>query len=157
MRSLLLNLILAITWAAITGDFSAFNLTLGFVLGFIILLFADRATDQRQYLTLFIRVLDFAVFFVVDFVLANIRMAYAVLFPSRTIRPGIVAIPLDAKTDLEIMLVANLISLTPGTFSIDVSTDRRTLYIHEMYIDDVEMLRHDVKRHYEFRLLRVLR
>lgn len=157
MRSLLLNLILAITWAAITGDFSAFNLALGFVLGFVILLFADRANEQRQYLTLFIRVLDFAIFFIVDFVLANIRMAYAVLFPSRTIRPGIVAIPLDAKTDLEIMLMANLISLTPGTFSIDVSTDRRTLYIHEMYIDDVEMLRHDVKRHYEFRLLRVLR
>lgn len=157
MRSLFLNLVLAIAWAAITGDFSAYNLALGFLLGFGILLFADRATEQRQYMTLLLRMLDFALFYLADLILANVRMAYAVIFPSRTIRPGIVAIPLDAKTDTEIMLVANLISLTPGTFSIDVSTDRRTLYIHEMYIDDVEMLRNDVKRHYEFRVLRVLR
>lgn len=157
MRLLLINFLLALAWASVTGVFSVRNLLIGFALGFGILLFADRSTEQRSYITLVLRVLDFMAFFIWDLIRANIRMAYTVIFPSRTMRPGIVAIPLDAKTDVEIMLVANLISLTPGTFTIDVSTDRKTLYVHEMYIDDVELLRHDIKRHYEHRLLRVLR
>lgn len=157
MRLLLINFLLALAWASVTGLFSARNLLIGFALGFVILLFADRSTEQRSYVTIVFRAIGFIAFFLWDLFLANIRMAYTVLFPSRTMRPGIIAIPLDAKTDVEIMLFANLISLTPGTFSIDVSTDRKTLYIHEMYIDDVELLRNDVKRNYEHRLLKVLR
>lgn len=157
MRLLLVNFLMALVWAATTGVFSIRSLMIGFGLGFVILLFTDRTTEQRSYISLALRVFDFAVFFLWDLISANIRMAYTVLFPSRTMRPGIVAIPLDAKTDVEIMLVANLISLTPGTFTIDVSTDRKVLYVHEMYIDDVELLRYDVKAHYERKLLRVLR
>lgn len=157
MRLLLINFLLALAWASVTGLFTGVNLFIGFFLGFLILVFADRSTEQRSYITMVYRVANFMGFFIWDLILANIRMAYTVLFPSRTMRPGIIAIPLDAKTDAEIMLVANLISLTPGTFSIDVSTDRSTLYVHEMYIDDVELLRYDIKRNYEHRLLRVLR
>ena len=157
MRLLLINFLMSLAWASVTGVFSVRNLLIGFLLGFLILLFADRSTEKRSYTTLVIRVIDFAAFFLWDLIIANLRMAYTVLFPARTMRPGIIAVPLDAKTDAEIMLVANLISLTPGTFTIDVSTDRKTLYVHEMYIDDVELLRNEVKRHYEHRLLRVLR
>lgn len=157
MRSFTLNLALALIWAGISGVFTPGNILIGFVLGFFILIFSDRATDERSHIILAARAVDFAVFFLWDLILANVRMAYVVLFPSGKMRPGIIAVPLDAKSDLEITLVANLISLTPGTLSIDVSTDRKTLYIHEMFIDDVETLRSDVKLHYERRLLRVLR
>jgi multicomponent Na+:H+ antiporter subunit E len=74
-------------------------------------------------------------------------------------RPGVVAIPLDVQTDAEITLLANLITLTPGTLSLDVSTDRRVLYIHVMYIDndDVEAVRRKIKEGFERRVLEVLR
>lgn len=157
MRLLLINFLMALAWASVTGVFSLRNLSIGFILGFVILIYTDRSTEKRSYITLAIRAADFLVFFFWDLIIANIRMAYTVLFPARTMRPGILAIPLDAKTDVEIMLVANLISLTPGTFTIDVSTDRRTLYVHEMYIDDVDLQRNEIKRHYEHRLLKVLR
>jgi multicomponent Na+:H+ antiporter subunit E len=88
---------------------------------------------------------------------ANIRMAHSVITPSTTMRPGVIAIPLSAKTDAEITLLANLISLTPGTLSIDVSTDRKTLYIHAMFIDDVDTMRYEIKTGFERRLLEVLR
>ncbi|CAN5273741.1 Na+/H+ antiporter subunit E [soil metagenome] len=157
MRALLLNFLLALTWAAVTGIFSARNLTIGFVLGFLILLFADRTTDHASYIGRIIKLGSFIGFFVWELMVANIRMAHSVITPSTTMRPGVIAIPLSAKTDAEITLLANLISLTPGTLSIDVSTDRKTLYIHAMFIDDVDTMRYEIKTGFERRLLEVLR
>jgi len=73
--------------------------------------------------------------------------------------PGVVAIPLDARTDAEITLLANLITLTPGSVSLDLSEDRRVLYVHAMYIDggDVEAYRRSVKEGLERRVLELLR
>ena len=72
-------------------------------------------------------------------------------------RPGIIAIPLDAKTDVEITLLANMITFTPGSVSLDVSNDRKVLYVYVMYIDDVEEARRRIKEGLERRILAVLR
>ncbi len=73
--------------------------------------------------------------------------------------PGVVAIPLDARTDAEITLLANLITLTPGSVSLDLSEDRRVLYVHAMYIvgGDVDAYRRSVKEGLERRVLELLR
>ena len=73
--------------------------------------------------------------------------------------PGVIAVPLDAKTDAEITLLANLITLTPGSVSLDLSPDRSVLYVHVMYIDngDVEEARRRIKDDLERRVLEVLR
>jgi multicomponent Na+:H+ antiporter subunit E len=73
--------------------------------------------------------------------------------------PGVVAIPLDARTDVEIALLANLITLTPGSVTLDLSEDRRVLYVHAMYIDggDVEAYVRSVKEGLERRVLELLR
>ena len=73
--------------------------------------------------------------------------------------PGVVAIPLDARTDAEIALLANLITLTPGSVTLDLSEDRRVLYVHAMYIDggDVEAYVRSVKQGLERRVLELLR
>nr|WP_253451995.1 Na+/H+ antiporter subunit E [Halomonas sp. Y3] len=64
--------------------------------------------------------------------------------------------PLEARTELEITMVANLISLTPGTLSLDVSDDRKVLYIHAMFLDDEEELRRNLKE-MEYRALELFR
>ena len=83
----------------------------------------------------------------------------APLTPMSYVCPGVVAIPLDARTDVEIALLANLITLTPGSVSLDLSEDRRVLYVHAMYIDggDVEAYRHSIKEGLERRVLELLR
>jgi multicomponent Na+:H+ antiporter subunit E len=101
----------------------------------------------------FLLIAGFALYFLKEVVVANLRVAWEILMIHRhTMRPGIVAIPLDARTDLEISLLANLITLTPGTLTIDVSTDRKFLYIHEMYLGEVARF-----KDFERRLLRVMR
>lgn len=72
-------------------------------------------------------------------------------------RPGIIAIPLDARTNEEITVLANLITLTPGSMSLDVSPDRRHLYVHLMYVDDLEESRMEIKRGFERRTLELFR
>jgi multicomponent Na+:H+ antiporter subunit E len=74
---------------------------------------------------------------------------------AHTMRPGVVAVPLELQTDAAITLLANLITLTPGTLSLDVSADRRVLYVHTMYLDDVEQFRREIKEGFERRVIEV--
>jgi multicomponent Na+:H+ antiporter subunit E len=97
----------------------------------------------------------FVLFYLVELFLANLRVAHDVLRPHHRMKPGIIAIPLDAKSDLEIMALTNLITMTPGTLSLDISTDRRMLYIHAMYIDDLEGLRLEIKDGLEKKVMEV--
>lgn len=103
---------------------------------------------------LFIR---FAGFYLKELILANVRVAHDAVTPPHYMRPAILAIPLDAKTDLEILALANLITMTPGSLSVDVSTDRRVLYVHGMYVDDAAAFRADIKNRLERRVLELLR
>ena len=69
----------------------------------------------------------------------------------------VIGIPIKAQTDLEITVLANLITMTPGTLSLDISPDRKTLYVHAMYIRDPEALRRDIQENFEPRVLALLR
>jgi multicomponent Na+:H+ antiporter subunit E len=152
-----LNVFLALVWAAATGDFNPGNMVVGFFLGFIVVIFAQRALGSASYGRKVVLVIRFVLFFIYELFKANLRVAYDVVTPSQYMRPGIVAIPLSVKTDTEITLLANLISLTPGTLSLDVSDDKSVLYIHAMFVDDPDELRHEIKAGFERRVIEVLR
>ena len=157
MSLLAANLILAILWGLTTENFSAMNLAIGYFVSLGILVFVRRALGDSHYFRDITEVLALVWFFVKELFLANIRMARYTLSPLRKLRPGIVAVPMDFMTDAEITLLANLITLTPGTLSIDVSRDKRTLYVHVMDIDDPQAVRDEIKRGFESRVLRAAR
>lgn len=123
----------------------------------MIIFFTQQATGSGDYAQRGWRLASFIAFFIYELFKANLRVAYDVITPSHTMRPGVIAIPLAAKTDMEITLLANLISLTPGTLSLDVSDDRSVLYIHGMFVDDPDELRHEIKAGFERRVLELLR
>jgi len=158
MTGLLWNILLSLTWAALTADFSPKNLLIGFALGFLILFFARPIAGSPNYFKAR-QLFALALFFVWELVLANLRVAHDVMTPTHHMRPGVIAVPLDAASDIGITTLANMISLTPGTLSLDVSTDRRVLYVHFMYIDrdDFDAAREKIKRGFERRVLEVLR
>jgi multicomponent Na+:H+ antiporter subunit E len=158
MNGLVLNALLALAWVAISGDVSVGNFAVGFGLGLVILLFTRRIVGQPTYPLRLWRVMNLLVFFVWELLLANLRLAYDVLTPGYRLRPGVVAIPIEVRTDTEITLLANMITLTPGSFSLDVSADRRVLYVHVMYLDeDVDEFRRKIKNGFERRILEVMR
>jgi len=82
------------------------------------------------------RALRFIAHYAGELLRSGLRVAHDVAVPRSLARPGIVRMPLDACTDTEIALVANLISLTPGTLTVDVSEDERFLMVHVMFMDE---------------------
>jgi multicomponent Na+:H+ antiporter subunit E len=151
------NISLAFIWAAVTGRFSLSNVVLGMILGYAVLFIVQPLMGPSNYFRRIHQAIAFAFFYVWQLVLANLRVAADVLTPGARARPGVLAIPLEAKSDTEITMLANLITLTPGSVSLDISSDRRFLYLHAMYIDDIDQYREDVKTSFERRVLKVLR
>ena len=95
--------------------------------------------------------------FVRELVLSALKVAWLVVQPRPRIRPGIVAHPLTVTTDAQITLLANMITLTPGTLSVDVSDDRKWLYVHAIDIQSKDALIGEIAAGFETRILRVLR
>ncbi|HUG91084.1 MAG TPA: Na+/H+ antiporter subunit E [Planctomycetaceae bacterium] len=157
MKPFVSNILLAVVWAFASGEVSLASLVVGFVLGYLALGLLRPVVGQSSYFRKVGQVVGFVLFYLWEVILANLRVAYDVLTPTYHMRPGVVAIPLDAETDLEITLLANLITLTPGSLSLAVSDDRKVLYVHEMFIDDVDEVRRQIKSGYERRVLEVLR
>ena len=93
--------------------------------------------------------------FVRELILSALRVAWLVLQPKLTLRPGIIAYPLSVTSDRQIALLANMITLTPGTLSIDVSDDRRTLYVHVMHMKSADQTRREIKDGFERRVKRL--
>jgi multicomponent Na+:H+ antiporter subunit E len=149
---LLLNVLLAIAWAALTGELTPENIGGGFVLGYFLMFLSRRALGCTRYVTKVPLVVRFLLYFSVQLFVANLRVAYEVLTPSFNMRPAIVAVPLDLRRDIEITLLANLITLTPGTLALDVSSDRRVLYVHAMFVTDIDAFRREIKDGFEKRV-----
>ena len=151
------NLMLALVWVAMTGHFDVVNLLLGFAFGYFVLLLLQRVVGRSAYFTKSVILVRFVGFYLVEVVRSNIRVAVDVVTPASRAQPGIVAVPLDARTDVEITLLANLITMTPGSLSIDVADDRSVIYVHSMFVDDPEVFRRTIKDDFERRVLELLR
>lgn len=150
------NILLTFIWVAITGNFIFLNYIFGFIISFFILrLIASKG--KRKYFRILPKVITFIFYFLYELTKANLQVAYEVLTPHYNMTPGIIKFPLDAESDLEITFLANLISLTPGTLSLDVSDDKKVLYVHSMYIKDREHFISGIKNGFEKRLLEILR
>ncbi len=146
MNAFFVNVVLAFAWAAMTGDFSLVSLMTGAVLGFFALWLSAPLTGiDRLYFVRAYRIVRLALYFLYELTLSSLRVAWDVIRPFPKNRPAIVEMPLDVKSDLEILLVTNLISLTPGTLSVDVTPDRSTLLVHAMFADDHEAVVADLK------------
>jgi multicomponent Na+:H+ antiporter subunit E len=96
-----------------------------------------------------------AVFFGWALIVANIRVAIDVMRPNTSIRPAVVAVPLDVTSDAEILLLSMLINITPGSVTIDLAEDRRTLYVHVMHMVSAEASRDEIKDGFEQRVKRL--
>jgi multicomponent Na+:H+ antiporter subunit E len=156
---LLGNVLLALAWAALQGEFSLATLATGHLLGYVILLGLVKGgvLGQSKYVGKVQVVAGLALFFIWELIRANLRLAFDVATPSFHMKPGIIAVPLDVTQDAEILLLAMLINLTPGSVALDVSDDRNVMYVHVMYISSPEDARAEIKQGFERRILRLFR
>jgi multicomponent Na+:H+ antiporter subunit E len=146
------GILLAFAWAALQGEISLVNLLVGFAVGYGILALLSRGGVMRSTLvSRTSRALELAAFFAWELLIANFRVAADVLRGNR-IEPAVVAIPLDITSDGEILLLSMLINITPGSVTIDLSDDRRTLYVHVMHLTSADETRREIKEGFERRV-----
>jgi multicomponent Na+:H+ antiporter subunit E len=157
MKLPLLVIVLALIWLAITGNFSGANLLFGALIAVgAVLLLRDSVAPPRALHRLR-RIVSLAWLFLYELNLSAIRVAILVMTPNlkSALRPAVVAVPLTVTSDAEITLLANLITLTPGTLSIDVSPDRSHLYVHALSVPDPQALIAEIGAGFEARIRKV--
>lgn len=145
---------LTVLWAAVTGGFALPNLLLGAVLaGLVTYLLRDRAATPGAWRRLR-AALSLAGLFFYELMVSALRVALLVLTPrlDARLKPAIVAFPLSVTRDAEIALLANLITLTPGTLSVDVSEDKRFLFVHALTVEDRQALIAEIASGFEARV-----
>jgi multicomponent Na+:H+ antiporter subunit E len=157
MNLLFINIMLAAGFMIALESYTFGTLMAGLIIGYGALWLTRPLYGDRRYFNRVPAIFRLGLFFIKALVVSNLRVLWDVVTPGHISRPGIIRFALEARTDLEIMLVANLISLTPGTLSIDISEDRQTLYVHVMFLDDIEKARQELKQGLERRVLEVLR
>lgn len=145
----LLTLILALLWLLLVNDISAGHVVLGLFLGWAIPFFTRRFWPDPVRIARPMTLLRFLLVVLYDIVLANLTVARLILGPPERLRPAFIEYPLQLQSELAISLLANTISLTPGTVSARLAPDRRHLLIHALDVEDLEAAIATIHRRYE--------
>jgi multisubunit Na+/H+ antiporter MnhE subunit len=153
MKFLLTNLVFTLIWGAISASFTPANLLLGFAAGALSLWLIRRELRPVAYPLRPLRLLLLALLFFKELAISATKVAILVLRSNMALKPGIFAYPLALRSDFEITLLANLITLTPGTLSVDVTEDRRALLVHAIDCPDPDAARREIAEGFE-RLIR---
>lgn len=152
-----INIIVAFMWMFLSESYSFSTFVVGYLLGIVLLLVLQRFIPDSFYMERVWKCIILILLFIRELVMANIDIVKAVYRPKLDIKPGIFALPIDVKTNFEITLLANLITLTPGTLSVAVSDDHKKIYIHAMDIPDVEESINEIKESFEKAIMEVTR
>jgi multicomponent Na+:H+ antiporter subunit E len=154
---ILLNFVIAFVWMFLNNSWAGLTFVIGYILGILILFILRRFFSERFYLGRVYAVVKLLLIFLRELFKSNIAVIQDVLKPKLDIQPCIFALPITVKREWEITVLANLITLTPGTLVVDISDDNTLLYIHAMNINDVDETIDDIKNTFEKAIMEVSR
>ena len=157
MTYLVLNLFFAGAWVLVNNAYTIGDYFIGFILGEACLWVIQPFGMGKSYFRRLRAALILLVYFHYEMILSACRVAWDVLTPTQRSRPGIVHVPLDAKTEIEMTLLANMVSLTPGTLSLDIDPEKNHLIVHAMFARDPSRVIDAIKNGLERKLLEVTR
>ncbi|MFQ5960220.1 MAG: Na+/H+ antiporter subunit E [Candidatus Methylomirabilales bacterium] len=145
-----LTAMLALLWCFLSGAFNVANFLMGLLVGAVTVSLLRPFVPWNPSLVAVSRkipaFLRYTPRFLYELCKANLQVVYLALHPKMPIRPGIVALETRHRSPLGTTLLANSITLTPGTLTMDVSEDGKTLYIHTLDISDPEEVRERIRR-----------
>lgn len=141
MRRPFLLVWLTVLWIVLWRQLSLANLVSGVAVALVVLaLYPMAPTGKRRHTVRPLRLLFFLAYFARELLESNFVLARTILSPTSRIRTGIVEVPLPGCSDLVTTLVANAITLTPGTMTIEVKENPRRLYVHVLHRADIKVI-----------------
>ncbi|MCD5323655.1 MULTISPECIES: Na+/H+ antiporter subunit E [Pontibacillus] len=154
---IVLNIIIAIMWTFLQESYTFSSFFTGYLFGIVLLFMLQRFIPDEFYMKRFFKIISLILLFIKELILSNVTILKWVYKPNLNMEPGIFAVPVDLKSNWEITLLANLITLTPGTLSIAISNDHSYIYVHAMNIEDVESEINSIKESFERAIKEVTR
>ncbi len=95
------------------------------------------------------RFILFSLYYFKELFVASVLLAWDIIRPHKTFSHGIIGVDLDLVNDTAIIAFVNLVSMTPGSLSVELTQDKTKLYIHAMYLDDPDKFRQKIKNKFE--------
>lgn len=154
---IVLNVVIAIAWALLAGEWSVPGLAVGYIAGLLIIVLFRNLFSTPLYVKTVWAMVRLLVLFLKELVLSTLAVVKQVIQPKLTMRPGIFAYHTNLTSDWEVTLLSCLITLTPGTLTLEVSPDQRTLYIHAIDIDETDKAIQHIRDSFEQAIMRVTR
>jgi multicomponent Na+:H+ antiporter subunit E len=152
---ILLNLVIAFIWMFLNSSWDGVTFFKGYLIGLVLIFVLERLLPQQFYLKKVWAIFKLLVLFLKELLFSSITVLRLIIRPKLDIRPGIFSLPTELKSDWEITLLSCLITLTPGTLTLDISPDGKTLYIHAMDIPNDEEVVMQIKDTFEKAIMEV--
>ena len=141
---------LTAVWVGLWGTVTPANVLGGLAVAVVLVGSLPLNEVESQGIVRPLGVLRFVAFFAKDLVRASLQVAVLVVRPRRRLRQAVIAVDVRGESDRLLTLLANAISLTPGTLTLEVDRPRSILYVHALDVGDepggVERLRLDILR-----------
>lgn len=149
MRHPLYAGVLAAMWAIMQHRLDVADLLVGYLVALAVVWVCRDFWTERVTIRSAGSLLRLLAVFVKELIVANLQVAWIVIHPRLPIRPALIELPLALRDDLQITGLATLITLTPGTVTVDVAPDRSALHVHCLVTDDADAVRAQIKRQFE--------
>lgn len=145
----LLSVALWLIWLLLNNTVALGHVVLGALLAIFIPWFSagfwqEKVTIRRPWL-----LVKYVFVVIYQILVANMMVARLILTNQEKLHPGFLSMPLELTSPLAISLLANTISLTPGTVSCDLSEDQKSLLIHALHIEDADAIITEIKQLFE--------
>lgn len=133
-------------WLLLWGSVSLANVLSGLaVVALVLVVIPDARFHGRRPTVRPVATVRFVIRVLADVLRANAVLTREILSRESSITTGVVAVPLPLCSDGLLTLVANVLSLTPGTMPIEVTREPPVIYVHVLHLRDVEAVRRDVQ------------
>lgn len=151
----MLTVVLWLIWLLLNNTVSAGHMVLGLFLAITIPLFTAGFWPEKLKIRAPLSLLKFLAAVLWDILIANLLVAKLILGRNASLKPAFFNIELDIQNSIGISILANTISLTPGTVSCDLSTDGKRLLVHALHAEDIKEIVDHIKQRYEAPLIKV--
>lgn len=150
-------LFLVLIWCGFSYSFSFINILLGAIVSLICLYVFPQKQQRKPCQLKLLPFISLLGVIGVELVKSSLIVAWDIITPKHLSEPRFIFIDLDCRNDVERTFLANIISLTPGTLTIDLNEDKSKLKVHVMFSQDPQMVINFIKNKLEFKIMRVFK
>lgn len=149
MRHPVYAAVLAVMWMILQRRLDLVDFLIGYLVALLVVWLCRDFWTERVTVRNATALLRLLATFLRELIVANLQVASIIVRPTMPIRPAFLVLPLALRDDLQITILANMITLTPGTLTVDVAPDRSALWVHCLAAEDVDAVRAQIKRQFE--------